>query len=509
MPHTSDQNKTIAKNTIYLYLRLMVSMAISLYTSRAFLEALGVEDYGIYNIVAGVVSMLSLFTGALTSAAQRFITYELGAGNQEKLHRTFSTFSTLLIIFSVIIIVLSLIIGDWLVKATLYIPEGRISEAVKVFYLSCIAFCVNVVSTPYIACVTAHEKMNFYALVSIGDSVLKLLIVFLLYITPFDHLGTYAFLIVAAALINYGFYGIYCKKKFTETEFQIILDIPILKGIYSFSMWVIFGCAAMVAKEQGVNMLINRFFGVTMNAARGVSMQVFSILNQFANSIATAVNPQITKSYASGDLQRSISLTFILTKAQGIMLLLITVPLFLEIDYVLALWLKEVPYYASVFAKWVIIICVTSTLRQTYGALYLATGKVRFLEIVGGVIILFNLPISFVALKLGVEPVSTMIINVCLEITCMFVCFGYMRRLLGFPTGRFYKRVIAPIVLTAFASFFIAFLVQKQFDSCFLRLLLVCVITTLATGLLSYYFVLEKSERTLLFEMVKKKLHNR
>ena len=505
MVSNTENNKTIAKNTFYLYLRLIVSMLIGLKTSRAILEALGVEDYGIYNIVAGFVSMLSLFTGAITSAAQRFITYELGTGNVYKLRRTFSTFTTLLIIFSLIIIALSFVSGKWLVTEVLNIPVDRIYAAINVFYCSSIAFCVNVIAAPYIACVTAHERMNFYALVSVGDSLLRLLIVLLLYITPFDLLEIYAILIVIVGIISRLIYGLYCKKHFEETRFKFLIDINILKEIWSFSLWVIFGGSAMIAKEQGVNMLINRFFGVTMNAARGVSMQVFSILNQFSNSIATAINPQITKSYAAGNLLRSIRLTFVSTKAQGVMLLLISLPLYIEIDYVLGLWLKNVPYYASDFARWVIIICFVSTMRQTYGPLYLATGKVRFLEIVGGFIILLNLPISYVVLKMGGQPVSTMVVNVLLEIVCMFACFGYMKKLLDFPTFRFYKNVIVPIIITMLITYFAASFIKEFFSESFIRLVIICIVSTITTSVFSYFLIFEKSERDLLKSVIIKK----
>lgn len=506
MAQTSDQNKTIAKNTFYLYLRLIVSMAISLYTSRAILEALGVEDYGIYNIVAGFVSMLSFFTSALTSAAQRFITYELGTGNSDKLKRTFSTFTTLLLCFSVVIILLSFCVGNEIVKNVLNISQNRIPAAINVFYLSCIGFCINIIATPYIACITAHEKMNFYALACISESFLKLIIVFMLYVSTFDHLETYAVLIVVVALINRSLYGIYCNKRFMETKFRILIDIPILKEIYSFSVWVIFGCSAMIAKEQGVNMLINRFFDVTINAARGVSMQVFGILNQFANSIATAINPQITKSYASGDIQRAINLTFVLSKAQGIMLLFLAVPLFLEMNFILNLWLKNVPYYAVNFAKWVVVICVTSTLRETYIALYLATGKVRFLEIVGGFIILLNLPLSYIVLKMGAAPISTMMINVVLEICCMIACFGYMQKIVSFPAFSYYKNVIFPLAITAFIAYLFGTIILMEFENSFLRLFLVCIITTISIGLFSYIIVLNRKERILVIDMVRKKM---
>lgn len=502
----SQENKRIAKNTIYLYIRMIVSLAISLYTSRAVLEALGVDDFGIYNIVAGFVSILTIFTGTLVSAAQRFITYELGAGNQEKLKRTVSTFYTLLLCMSLVVIITGGLIGNWLVDSCLNIPDNRIHSAVFVFYCAILMFCFRLLEVPFLACVTAHEKMDFYAIVSICESVLRLLIVYLLFITVFDKLETYGVLLVLAGLGNLSAYVIYSKKVFAEVELKLLIDKSIFKEVFAFSMWVIYGSGAMVGKEQGVNMLINHFFGVTMNAARGVSIQILSILNQFANSIATAINPQITKSYASNNLSRAINLTFVLTKAQGIMLLLLVMPLYSEINFVLNLWLKDVPYYAEVFAKWAIIIAVVSTIRQTYGALYLATGKVRYLEVIGGTIIMLNLPVSYIVLKLGYEPVSTMVVNVIMEVLCMVYCYGYMSRILNFPTMKYYAKTILPLMIVAVVSYGSTVLFHMIMPQGWLRLMLEIIITVSLTTGLSYLIVLNNNEREMAMDFVKKKL---
>ena len=507
MPENNAQdNKRIAKNTVYLYIRMIVSLAISLYTSRAILMALGVEDYGIYNIVAGFVAILNIFTGTLTSAAQRFITYELGAGNTEKLKKTFITFFSLLLILSVIIVVVGFSMGDWLVTSCLNIPEGRVGAAIFVFYCAVLMFACKMMEVPFLACVTAHEKMDFYAVISICESVAKLLIVYVLYATVFDRLETYGVLLVIVSISVLAAYLLYAKKKFEEVKIQTHIDKVIFHEIFAFSMWVIYGGGAMVAKEQGVNMLINRFFGVTMNAARGVSIQILSVLTQFANSIATAINPQITKAYASNNLQRAINLTFVLTKAQGIMLLLIVIPLYAEVNFILQLWLKEVPFYAEVFAKWAIIIAVVTTLRQTYGALYLATGKVRYLEVIGGTIIMLNLPVSYLVLKMGFEPVSTMVVNVIMEVLCMVYCYGYMSRILNFPTMEYYAKTILPLIIVAAVSYGSTVLFHMIMPQGWMRLLLEIIITVFLTSGLSYFIVLNNNERTMAMDFVKKKL---
>ena len=318
----SANNKRIAKNTIYLYIRMLVSLLIGLYTSRVFLEALGVEDYGIYNIVGGFVALFAILTNTIRSAAQRFITYALGQGDSIKLRQTFSTFITLYIIVAIGIFLIGEIIGILALNKILVLPENRLNAAYFVYHCSLFVFSINLVAIPYNACIVAHEKMSFYAIISVGESIVKLLIAYLLFISPFDTLKTYAFLLGISSLLVLTICMVYCKIRFSEVNGRFVINKPIFKEIFSYSAWVIIGSSSVVVKEQGVNLVINRFCGVAMNAAKGVSMQVEHVVSAFATNIGTAITPQITKSYASGDIGRAIRLTFLMAKIRWIVLVL-------------------------------------------------------------------------------------------------------------------------------------------------------------------------------------------
>lgn len=508
MSENTESNKRIAKNTIYLYLRMIVSMLIAFYTSRAFLDALGVEDYGIYNIVGGFVSLLSLITGSLTLGAQRFISFALGKKDTEFLHRTFSTFSNLFLIIAVGIVLVGAAFGHLVIYDLLNLPSERLDAALFCYYCSLVAFSVNVIAIPYTASVISHEKMDFYAVVSISESVLKLLIVFALFITPFDRLKVYALLLVIVGVIIRVTYGIYCSKKFPETKHSKVIDKKILKEAFVFTFWMAFGNAAVIAKEQGVNVVINLFCGVTINAARGISTQISSIMNQFGNSIASAIDPQITKSYAAGDLERSVRLTFLLTKAQGLMLVLVALPLYFEVDYLLGIWLKEVPYYANIFTKWVIVLSVITALRNTYGPLYMATGDVKTLQWTTGLIYILNLPLSYIALKMGYEPVVTMQIAVVIEIITWILSYWYMKWKFHFPLGRYVIEAIIPLLVIVAVTASLLLGVQYIMpDMGVWRFLLTGTIDVVLVLGLAYVVLLNKSERSFALNAIRSKFH--
>lgn len=502
----SANNKRIAKNTFYLYIRMIVTLVIGLYTSRVFLEVLGVEDYGIYNIVGGFVAMLSIFTNTIRSAAQRFITYALGKGDSIKLQQTFSTILTLYLLISIIIFILGECFGVLFLDKLLVIPENRMSAAYFVFHCSLIAFVIHLLQIPFHASIIAHERMNFFALMSIAEAVLKLLIVFLLYASPFDSLKSYALLLSIVSAILFSIYVIYCRKSFPETKNQFRIHGEIFKEIFSYSIWVTIGSSSSVIKEQGVNIVINNFCGVAMNAAKGVSMQIEHAVNMFSTNIGTAISPQITKSYASGDIARSIRLTFMMAKVRGILLLYLCVPLITEADYVLSIWLKHVPDHAVLFTKWVLILCIARTLDNSVVPLNLAVGKVKNVQILGGGAMLLNLPIAILFLWMGADPVSTVIVGIGIEFVVLLIVSLFLKRYIDFPVLKFIIHPVSSVMLVAVFALLIMYLFAGIMEQGFLRLIIVSTFSIVLVSLASYLVLLNEGEREVIKDFVKKKL---
>ena len=506
--HSVD-NKRIVKNTVYLYLRLLVSILIGLYTSRAILDALGVEDYGVYNVVGGFVSMLSVFTASITSAAQRFITYAIGKNDEENLRKTFSTFATLYILVAFFIFLLGESLCGVVMGHLIKIPEGRLQAGYWVYHFSLLAFSINLIAIPYTASVIAHESMNFYAFVSIGESLFKLVIVFLLYTTPFDRLIVYAALLCGVGITIRLIYGFYCRKHFSETRFRFGIDKGIFKEVFSYSVWVIIGSSSAIFKEQGVNVVINMFFGVLMNAARGVSVQVTNIINHFSTSIGTAITPQITKSYAAGELDRSIRLTFLLAKVQGVLLLLLSLPIIIETDFLLNIWLVDVPDYAVRFTQWGLILCIARTLDGSVVPLNLATGKVKWVQITAGGVMLLNLPLSYVALKMGFEPVSTMVIGVVIEFIVLYIVTLFLRKNAQFPVADFFKSAIITVVVAGLLAAIIPLFIHQRMEYGLVRFLVVGVVSVITVAGVSFLMVFNKQEKKYVVNMITNKVKSR
>lgn len=507
MSDNSSNNKRIAKNTVYLYARLLVSLCIGLYTSRAILDALGVTDYGIYNVVAGFVSMLSILTGNLRSASTRFITFELGAGDKDKLRRTFATLNVESLIFAAIVFILGEAFGPWLVQNFLDIPPERISTALWVFQFSLLAFMIDLWAIPYSAVVNAHEHMNFFALMGIFESLARLGIVYMLYTTIHDRLFLYSVLILCVSMTVRIVWGWYCNRNFEEVRGRILFDKDIFKSIFSYSVWVMIGTSSSVVKEQGVNILINKFFGVLMNAPRGLALQITGVVGQFSNNIGAAIVPQITKSYAAGDLNRSVTLTNTMVKAQCFLLLIIGIPVMLEIDWILDLWLKEVPLYTAIFAQWAVILILARTIHNSQGPLLLAIGKVRAAQICGGSIILMNIPIGIIALKLGSPAVSTMVIGAVLELCAALNTSLFIKKYEPYSISGFFIKSVFPILVVAVCAYLIGDSIKLVIpESSLFRSVATAILSTITLLILGYVVLLNKHEKVILKDFIIKKI---
>ena len=421
MTNTSANNKRIAKNTLLLYFRTLFIMLVTLYTSRVVLNTLGVTDYGIYNVVGGVVMMFSVISGSLSSSISRFITYEIGHGDFDKLKRIFSTSVNIQIGISLVILVLAELFGVWFLNTKMNVPAERLSAANWVLQCSLLSFIINLVSVPYNACIIAHERMSAFAYISIMEAVLRLLVVYMLLVSPYDKLATYAVLLVVVALIIRMAYSLYCRKHFEESRYRFVYDKPLIKEMTGFAGWSFFGNGAYMLNVQGVDMLINIFFGVTLNAARGVATQVQNAVMQFVNNFTVAVNPQITKSYAAGDREYMNKLVCRGARFSYFLLFLFVVPIVCEADYILYLWLKIVPEHAPAFLRLALFGSLMMLLGNSMLTAISATGNIKRYQLWVTIVGCLVFPLTWVAFKLGFPPETTYVIFIAIYFLLVFV----------------------------------------------------------------------------------------
>ncbi|MBR6292508.1 MAG: polysaccharide biosynthesis protein [Bacteroidales bacterium] len=405
MPVQSN-NKTIAKNTIFLYFRMFVTMIISLYTSRVVLQTLGVDDYGIYQAVGGIVGLLGFINGALATGSSRFLTYTMGEGDAEKLKRVFSTTLTAHIILALLIVAIAETVGLWYLYNKMVIPAERMSAAVFAYHVSIVTAFFTITQVPYGASIIAHEKMSIYAYVSIAEAVLKLAIVFLLVIGEYDKLKLYALLLCLVQVGIILFYRLYCTKRFAEVSLRLAIDKTIFKDVASFSGWSLFANASIALNNQGVLLLLNFFFSPAVVAARSISIQVNNIVNQFVSNFQTAANPQIVKLYASGDYEESKRLLLQTTKVSYYMMFIMALPIVLTAEMLLHLWLGVVPEYATIFLQLVVVQSLFQVFDVSfYRALY-AKGRIKENALISPMLGLIQFPVVYFLFNAGCSPVA-------------------------------------------------------------------------------------------------------
>lgn len=499
MPISSD-NKRIAKNTVMLYIRMFFTMAVSLYTSRVILQTLGVTDYGINNVVGGVVTMFSFLNGAMASATQRYLNVDIAKGDAEHLRKSFRTALQIHIIIALAIFILAETVGLWFVLNKLIIPENRMYAAMWVYQFSIVASMVSIISLPYNADIIAHEKMSAFAYISIMDVVLKLVIVYMLVISPFDKLITYSALFLCVNLLDRFIYNLYCKRHFGEVNFSLKVDTPLFKEMSSFAGWSLWGNIAGVLFTQGINMLLNMFFGPVVNAARGIAVQVQVVIQGFVANVQTAVNPQITKSYALGNLNRMHKLMFASSKFCFYLLFLIVLPLSFEAYFVLKIWLGIVPDHTVWFLRLIMFIMLTETLANPYIIANQSTGKVKVYQAVCGGLLLTIVPVAYIVLKLGGDPESVYIVHGCIALITQFARVYMMRKLIDLPMLTYFKNVVVPIVLVAISSFIIPAVVHYNMPYGVVRFFTVCTICIISTLLYSYYLGTNTFEKSMIHE---------
>lgn len=504
-------SKRIAKNTLLLYIRLIFTMAVGLFTSRVILATLGIEDYGVYNVVAGFVLMFSFFTSSLGAAISRFLTYELGKGESVRLQRIFSTSVNVQLLLSIAILILAEAVGIWFVNNKLNIPADRLYAANWTFQCAIIAFILNLISVPYNAAVIAHERMSAFAYISILEVTLKLAIVYVLYISPIDKLITYSVLFAIVGLIIRLVYGVYCRKHFSECRYLPIIDKPMMKEITGFAGWNLMGSGAYLFNTQGVNMAMNIFFGVTVNAARGIATQVEGVVRQFVTNFTTALNPQITKSYAVGNLEYMYTLVCRGAKYSYFLMLVFAVPFMFEADIILKLWLDNVPQHTATFLRLTMIGTLCDILGNSTANACWATGKVKKYYLWVGIIGSLVFFLSYGLFKMGFPAYSSYIVFIVIYAILIFVKLYIIKGLIDFPVAMFYKETLLRILPVTFITFMIASLPFCMLDESIMRFFLTITISVSILAGSIYFIGLEKSERALVHNKllsIQKKIFN-
>lgn len=438
----TENNKRIAKNTLLLYFRMFLTMGVTLYTSRIVLNTLGVEDFGIYNVVGGVAMMFSFLNASMSSATQRFLSFELGKNDFTQLKKVFSMSVNIHAIIAIAIFILAETIGLWFMNAKLNIPSERMNAANWVYQFSILSLMLTVMNVPYNATIIAHERMSVYAYISILEVSLKLLMIFMLTWLSFDKLKLYAVLIFSVTVLITLIYWTYSKFKFKECTYHYINDRKLFIILINFSGWSFFGSISMVLMDQGVNILLNIFFGPIINTARGIAYQVNTAVQTFATNFQMAINPQIVKSYASDNREYMHQLIIQSSKFSYFLLLILTLPVLLETNYILHLWLKNVPDYSIIFCRLILINTLINSFASPLMTAAQASGNIKRYYIIVGSLLILNLPISYLLLKLGTRPEITIIIAIILSILSLIIRLYILQDLISLKVLDYISKVL-------------------------------------------------------------------
>lgn len=490
-----SNNKRLAKNTIILYFRMIITMIIGLFTSRVVLSTLGVEDYGINNIVGGFVSMFTFLNATLTSGTQRFLTYALGENDFNKQKATFSTTFIIHLFIGIVIAFIIITIGFSMMKK-LNIPDYRMDAAEYVFICSTITVILGITQVPYTASIVAHENMKIYAYMTIFDSLAKLIIAYsLLYAENIDKLKLYAVLLLLFSVINLLIYRIYCIKKYPECKFSFIYDKKILKSIMSFSGWNIMGTLAVMGSGHGVNIVLNLFFGPIINTARAISVQVNSLAMNFVGNFLTALNPQIVKYHASQEYKKLNNLIYNSSKFSGLLTLYVIIPLSVEIKFLLYLWLGEYPKETIYFTQIILLQSLVTTLTRPIIIGLHATGNLKWSNILSSSILLLIVPVTYFLLKINTNIYIVLLINVIPWLLECLINSIILRRYIGFSFLKFYKSVYLPIILLTIICYIILISIYPFISNEWIRLISLSIINTIILSALIFFIVLSKTQK--------------
>ena len=500
-------SSTVAKNTIALYFRQILIMLVSLYSVRITLDVLGVEDYGIYNVVAGVVTMFSFLRGAMASASQRYLCFEIGIDNQEETEKIFAITVTIYAILSLVIVIIAETLGLWFVCNKLVIPESRFTAAMWIYQTTVVSFIFTIMTTPYMSSIIAHEDMKIYAYIGIIESLLNLAVCFILKIGKADRLILYAILILAVNIINTLIYRTYCRIHYQECRFRLLIEKDKSKEMFSYVGWNLFGNAVGVFNNQIMNIAINNFFNPVVITARSISSQVNSAVTSFASNFTNAMKPQLIKNYAAGDkdsVDKNVSEG---CRISYFLMLVFSIPLILEMYTVLDIWLKEIPDYTVIFTRLALVENLINSLNLQIMTLAQATGRIKLYQSVVGGILLLTFPISFIALKMGAEPYVIYIISIIICLTATVVRLVIVKHLTEFSISHYVKSVYLPCIKVTAVSIVIPIILHYAIYGRFVRLICVVLASVMMTAFSVLSIGITKEERTEVITLIKNKFH--
>ena len=510
MSQTSDNNKRIAKNTLILYVRMLFTVGISFYSTRLILANLGVENYGIYNVIGGFVSMFYMVTATMTQAVGRFLTFDLGKGDISKLQKTFSTSVNILLLMSVVVVLLAETIGLWFVNNKLNIAADRMVAANWIYQFSVFSFVLEMISVPYGASVISHEKMGTFAFVTVAKVLLTFCVALLLAVSPIDKLIFYGLLLFIIELCIQLMYWIYCRKKFVECRYSLTIEKDKFKDMFGFAGWNFLTTCASMLSGQGVSILLNIHFGPVINAARGVASQINGTVGAFCRNFTTALNPQITKTYATEDFEYVKNLVCKGAKFSYLAFFIVALPCMIEVNFFLTVWLKDVPEYAGVFVQLTLLNSLVEVLLSSSETLNRATGKIRNFNIIVSTAQFVILVASYITLLFYENPILTV------AMANVFYLLIFVPRILvnkpyvGITFSYYYKKVLHGIIIMSVISALLGILPILFMSDGWLRLLTVCTISTLSIIVTSAIFVLTQGERDMIITFIKTKIkHNR
>lgn len=506
MTDSQSNKKRLAKNTAMLYMRTFFVMIISLFTSRVILQTLGVEDYGTYTIVGGFISFFSIISGTLVATTQRYITFEQGKEKNGNPQKIFGAAMSIHIALSIFLLLLFETLGLWFLNCKLNIPDNRMDAANWVYQLSVLAFLINIISTPYMAVIIAYERMKAFAYISILDVVLKLAVVYALYLTPFDRLVMYSIFLFGIAFLDRMIYNIYCRIHFSETKLILVKDKRLYRSMFSFAGMNFIGSFASILAHQGVDIIINLFFGVTLNAARGIANQVLGAFARFVNDFMTAINPQITKEYAAGNKDKSIELCFQGAKFSFFLMLLFAVPVIYRTPQILHLWLGDYPDYSIIFIRCAFVLSLLTILSSPLITEILATGNLTSTTWWIGGTRLITLPLVYLCYKLGGSPEYAYYSLIFIEIISLNLRLIILEKIIGVKIWKkFTISVFARTIASAFIALCTIYFINDFFEESFWDLFAFTIVAIFVNMLIILAFGITKNERVLILSYIKSK----